>query len=298
MKIALFLTIIVSSILFAHSAYALLPMGSLVVTVKPENDTIEANEIPVLVGTVTNQASKPIADAQVSINTSYGTFFTVTDEDGKFRYQYPDTVKPAQYLVNIQAHKIGYGVGLSSTTFFVNGLPAQVPQYAYNTTSNNNVTQDPIASRILKNIENAKKVQAEQDAKIKQIEEEKKYQESQRALANQQLQIDLQSFFNQFNPFAPRNAYAVFVSQINQTVQDIFWGQFNFTEQKTNQGLAARDQALQQGGTVDQARDAFIQNASSSKSDIVQVNKDLNIKYGHADNNTQSKFDKYGNIPR
>lgn len=41
-----------------------------------------------------------------------------------------------------------------------------------------------------------------------------------------------------------------------------------------------------------------IQNVSISRTEIVQVNKDLNIKYAHADNNTQAKFDKYGNIPR
>jgi len=122
--------------------------------------------------------------------------------------------------------------------------------------------------------------------------------QKQRELANQQLQIDLGSWFQQLNPFTPRNAYAAFVSQINQTVQIIFWGQFNFTEQKTGQGLSAKAQVLQNGGTADEARNAFIQNATTHRSEISKVNNDLNVKYGQANKDVQAKFDKNGNMPR
>jgi hypothetical protein len=299
MKKSLFLAIILSLVLLVHTASATIPMGDLVITVKPEKSPLESSDIPVLTGTVTDQASRPITNAQVSISTSYGTFVTFTDSDGKFRYQYENPVSPAQYLVNVKAQKDGYGIGFASTTFFVNGIPSsQSQQYNFKTVSGTNSSQDPIASRILKNVEIAKKQQAEQDAKIKQIEEEKKFQQSQQALANQQLQFDLGSWFAQFNPFTPRNAYAAFVSQINQTVQVIFWGQFNFTEQKTNEGLAAKNQVLQNGGSNDQARNAFIQNATTSRSEISKVNNDLNVKYGNASKDVQSKFDKYGNLPR
>ena len=100
----------------------------------------------------------------------------------------------------------------------------------------------------------------------------------------------------QLDPLTPQNVYATFVSQVNQTVQNIFWGQFNYTEQLTNEGLAAMKQVQQSGGSADQARDAFIQNASTTRSDIVTVNKNLNIQYGHANSTVQAQFDKYGNL--
>jgi hypothetical protein len=272
-------------------------MGSLVVTAKPEKSPIESDEIPVLVGTVTDQASRPIANVTVNISTSYGIFEITTDNDGKFRYQYSNPVNPAQYQVNIKAQKDGYGVGLTSTTFFVHGIPViQSQKYEPTNSSSNNINQDPVGSKILKSIESEKNQQVKQDAKIKQNEEEKKVVDGQRVLANQQLQTDLQGWFAQLNPFTPRNVYASFISQVNETVASIFWGQFNFTEQKTNDGLAAQNLTLQNGGTSDQARNAFIQNASSSRSEIIQVNKDLNLKYGNASNDVQSKFDKYGNL--
>jgi hypothetical protein len=108
--------------------------------------------------------------------------------------------------------------------------------------------------------------------------------------------ISTEDWLAQFSPFTPKNAYATFVSQLNQTVQAIFWGQFNFTEQKTNEGLAAMNQILKNGGSADQARNAFIQNASTSRSEITTVNNNLNVQYGHANSTVQGKFDKYGNL--
>ena len=299
MKSYFFLIIILSSVLLIHTVYAQVPMGSLVITVKPEKSPLESGEIPVLVGTVTDQANKPIGNATVNISTSYGTFGISTDNHGNFVYNYSNPVPPAQYLVNVKAQKSGYGMGLASTTFFVYGTPTSQPQqYVLKTMSGNQTNQDPVASKILKNVAIAKAQQTEQDAKMKKIEKDKKLIDNQRALANQQLQIDLQGWFAQLNPFTPRNAYAEFVSQINQNVASIFWGQFNFTEQKTNEGLAAQNQILQKGGTNDQARNALIQNAATSKSEITKVNNDLNVKYANASKNIQSKFDKYGNLTR
>src|SRR2546427_3216114 len=274
-------------------------MGNRVVIVKPEKSFVESSQIPVLVGNVTDQGGRPVETAQVYVSTSLGISPLSTDTDGKFRYQYPSPLGPAQYLVNVHAQKASYGTGLSSTTFFVKGVHlTSAQQYNSKTMSGAKINQDPVASKILQNIEIAKRQQAAQETKLKQIEQEKKFEEGQRQLANSQLQLDLQGWFAQLNPFTPRNAYATFVSQVNQTVQTIFWGQFNFTEQKTNQGLSAKTQVLQNGGSSDQARKAFIQNASSTRAEIVQVNKDLNIMYGHADNVTQAKFDKHGNLPR
>jgi hypothetical protein len=293
---SLLLGIILSSVLLFHVASAV-PMGSLVVSVKSEKSTLEPSEIPAVLGIVTDQASKPIADALVNISTSHGTVGVVTDAEGKFRYQYTESVSPNQYVVNVKAQKDGYGIGLAKTTFFVKGTPISTPQN-FQTISGDKINQDPTASKILKSIETAQKRQAAQEEKIKKIEENKKFIEEQRALANQDLQNDLQGWLTQFDPFTPRNAYASFVSEVNQTVQSIFWGQFNFTDQKINDGHAAQTQVLQNGGSNGEARKAFIQKATSTRNEIIQVNNDLNVKYGHANKDMQYKFDGVGKLSR
>jgi len=104
------------------------------------------------------------------------------------------------------------------------------------------------------------------------------------------------AWLSQFSPFTPQNAYATFVSQLNQTVQDIFLGQFNYTMQKTDDGLAAMNQVERDGGNLSQARAAFDENATASRSDITTVNNNLNVQYAHANSTVQAEFDKYGNM--
>lgn len=296
MKTKLFLGVILSSLLIIHGASAL-PMGSLVVTVKPEKTSLEPNEIPVIYGTITDQASRPIADALVNISTSLGTDKVLTDSDGKFRYQYNESVSPNQYIVSVKAQKDGYGAGISKTSFFVKGIPS-TKQPTFKTVDGDKIKKDPLAFKILRNIEVTQQKQVEQEKKLKEIEEKKKFIDEQRVLADQNLQNDLQAWLVQFDPFTPRNAYASFVTQINATLQDVFWGQFNFTEQKINDGLAAKNQIIQNGGTKNDARKAFIQKATTSRTEITKVNGELNVKYGFADKATQSKFDGYGKLPR
>ena len=295
MKTTPLVACLLSFVLLFHVASAI-PMGDLVVLAKPEKNTLETGEIPVIIGVVTDQASKPIANATVNVNTSIGTQKLLTDSDGKFRYQYSNSVSPNQYIVTIKAQKDGYGTGLAKTSFFVKGIP--VFSQTFKTISGDKISKDPTASKILKNIELAKKKQETQEQKLREIEAQKKFLDEQRALANIDLQKDLQGWLVQFDPFTPRNAYATFVTQINATFQNVFWGQFNFTEQKHNDGLVAKYQILQNGGNSSDARKAYIQKATSHRNEIIKVNNDLNIKYGYANKDVQSKFDLYGKLPR
>jgi len=299
MRTRVLLALVLPLLLITSNAHAI-PMGSLVISVKSEKSSIGVGEQPVIEGTVTNQASKPISDVLVNISTAAGTVGTKTDESGKFRYEFSNSFSPGQYMVNVKAQKDGYGVGLKSTTFFVKGIPSTQTQnqLQLKTVSGEKIKNDPIASKILKNMEITQKRQAVQEKKLKQIEENKKFLDQQRALADKELQNDLGIWFTSFDPFSPRNAYASFVSQINQTFQGLFWEQFNFTQQKTNEGLVAMFQVLDNGGSEQEARKAFIQKAASSRAEIIKLNNDLNVKYGFADKKTQEQLNLIGKLPR
>ena len=293
------LALVLPLLLITSNALAI-PMGSLVISVKSEKGNIGIDERPVIEGTVTDQASRPVSDVLVNISTAAGTAGTKTDGGGKFRYEFSNSFQPGQYAVNVKAQKDGYGMGLKSTTFFVKGIPSTQTQnqLQLKTVSEDKIKNDPIASKILKKVEITQKRQAEQEKKLKQIEENKKFLDQQRALADKELQNDLGIWFTSLDPFTPRNAYTSFVSQINQTLQGLFWEQFNFTEQKTNEGLTAMFQVLDNGGSEQEARKAFIQKASSSRVEIIKVNNDLNVKYGFTDKKMQDQFNMAGKFPR
>jgi len=58
------------------------------------------------------------------------------------------------------------------------------------------------------------------------------------------------------------------------------------------------NKVLQNGGTREQALEAYYSAASTQKTELVSVNKDINIKYHLADEYTQNLFNKYGNLKK
>ncbi|HEX9846764.1 MAG TPA: hypothetical protein VGA92_09955, partial [Candidatus Nitrosotenuis sp.] len=122
-----------------------------------------------------------------------------------------------------------------------------------------------------------------------------KFIEEQRQIANQDLLADLQSMVEQFDPFNPRNVFSSFVSGFDSTIKNIYWGQFNFTETKTKEGLAALEQVLNNGGTMQDARNAFYETAAISQSEINKLNDELNTKYAKNDTRSRSDGEHYRN---
>jgi hypothetical protein len=88
-------------------------------------------------------------------------------------------------------------------------------------------------------------------------------------------------WFVQFDPFNPRNVFSSFASQMDETVQTIYWAQFNFTETKTKEGLAALQTVLDSGGTPQEARKAFYEKAATPRDELLKVNNEFNVNYAN-----------------
>ena len=145
-------------------------------------------------------------------------------------------------------------------------------------------------------METIQKQQKEAEKKQQEILERKNFIETQRQIAKNSLDEDLKSFEKEFEFNSPRLAFERFVQNVDDTVQFVFWGQFNLTEQKHNEAFAAKMNALDNGENSITATKVFQRKAAISKSEIIALNSDLNVKYGLADKSTQSYFDKYGKL--
>jgi len=96
----------------------------------------------------------------------------------------------------------------------------------------------------------------------------------------------------------PKNAYASFVSKVDSSAQNVFLSEFAYMQGKVTNGKLAMSKVLQKGGTKDQALNAYYGAASSQKTELINVNKELNIKYHLADGSIQNQFNKYGNLKK
>jgi len=145
-------------------------------------------------------------------------------------------------------------------------------------------------------MEKVKKQQEEAEKKQQEIDERKNFIENQRQIVQSSLDDDLKSFEKGLELNTPRIAFGRFVQTVDETVQFIFWGQFNLTEQKHNEAYAAKMNALDAGENSTTATKVFQRKAAISRSEIVEHNSELNIKHGMADKSTQSYFDEDGKL--
>ena len=167
-----------------------------------------------------------------------------------------------------------------------------------NIKASNAIKNDPAAMKILYNIELFKQQYAAQQAKQTVQDQQQKLIDQQRKLASEYLQADLAKANNQNDMSNPANAYAGFVSKVNTSAQGVFLDEFAYMQAKAAQGKLAMDKVLQNGGSRDEALNAYYNGAATQKTELVSVNKAINVKYHLADATTQDLFNKDGNLKK
>lgn len=191
---------------------------------------------------------------------------------------------------------IGISLVLSSGESFA--FAQSSSQFESHTLVGDDLKNNPLAQKILSEIEESKKrivqiqkEQKERDANAIQIEQQREH-------ARQIQQEAVASMDAQNAPYTPKAAFERFVSTVNDTTaQNIFWGEFSFMSQRVDAGNAAMKQVLEQGGSWDDAMQAFSRSAAIPHQEMIQENTVLNVEYGVADSGVQSNFDANGILP-
>jgi hypothetical protein len=171
-------------------------------------------------------------------------------------------------------------------------------QFQSQTITGDALKNNPMVQKILLEIEYSKNQVAELQKNQKDAETNKKLIDQQRLIAAQ-LEKQAQQIMEINNlSHTPTVAFRSFVSTVNNTkIQNIFWGEFNFTSHRIDAGHAAMKKVLDNGGTWQEAIQEFTKYAAIKHSELVEVNKNLNIQYGLADPNVQKDFNEKGTLP-
>ena len=160
------------------------------------------------------------------------------------------------------------------------------------------IKKDPGMMKILYNIELFKQRYAVLQQKQELLAQQQSMIDEQRKIANSYLQVDLANS-NNFNDMSnPSNAYTSFVSKVDNSAQNLFMDQFGYLQVKIANAKLAMNKVLQNGGTKEDALKAYNDAASTQQTELVSVNKNLNIKYHFADGTIQNEFNKYGNLKK
>ena len=163
-------------------------------------------------------------------------------------------------------------------------------------TLSDDLLNDPIAQDILKKIEQTKKIIAELEEKEFEQNQAQENLQKMRDLSVERLNQDLKEWERLWEKHSSRNAFDSFVSKKPSYVQGVFWDQFEFKEKKVNAGRIAMSQVLNNGGTMEKAKEAYNQAAATKKIELIEMNAQFNIKHNLADPKIQQIFNSTGQM--
>ncbi|MGI0065336.1 MAG: hypothetical protein ACREAT_01095, partial [Nitrosotalea sp.] len=127
----------------------------------------------------------------------------------------------------------------------------------------NAIKNDPGMMKILNSIELFKQQYAAQQQKQTLQDQQQQLIDQQRKLANDYLQADLANLNNINNMNSPANAYSGFVSRVNSSTQGVFQDEFAYMQAKAAEGKLAMSKVLQNGGSRDEALNAYYGGAAT-----------------------------------
>jgi len=187
-----------------------------------------------------------------------------------------------------------FGVATSSIFQPVYAQTNDIVPISKQTTLSGDLANDPVAQEILKKIEQTKKWIAQLEQRNYEQLEAKKELEEKRAQALEILEQDLKKWEKLWIEYSPRNAFEKFVNKKPSNVQDIFWDQFYFQESKANAGKEALRQVFANGGTLMEARQAYLKAAETKLIELIEVNNKINAKHNLAIYDQQILFNPQG----
>lgn len=162
------------------------------------------------------------------------------------------------------------------------------------TTLSGNLVNDPLAQDILKKIEHTKQWIAELEQREYEKIEAQKFLNERRAIALESLNRDLLAWEELWANYTSKNAFERFVDKKPEIVQGVFWDQFEFKEMKVNAGRSALKAVLAEGGSLKEARNAYLKAAETKRIELIEANAQFNVKHNLAYYSQQLLFNVEG----
>ncbi len=282
------------SLLFSNLPLSESVLWDLIIDVKLEQSPLYVGDIPVVVGSVTDHASKPVSGAEVKVRVYTDSITILTDTTGNFRVEFSEfDGLPGNYIVNVIATTSDGKIGLANTEFQVKGellvqtysekILSTMEALKYLHASPDDFEYDPIGFTLYNYYQN---LQAEF---LDDINSQAELDKEQQLIAEQREQsIELtEQIIEEKNPEAGIYSgwkYDIFVDNLDLSVKDIIVNQLNYTVTMFLEAQAAFAEVISNGGSYQEARLAYYEKASISR----EVMNDLTIL--NVENTTSGNF--------
>ncbi len=253
-----------------------------IVETNVEESTIRSGDTVVVTGKVVDQSYKSTRGVEILIRTGSETTKAFTSPDGTFRGEFEDFQRiPGTYVVNVIASWYGM-TGLASTEFLVTGEStvggALIEKLStdearkYLSSDKSDFEKDPIGQTLFKYYHGLHDELVKEKKEAKKASKEQILLDKQRTIAENLKNKALA----QFDPKAgiyDGYQYEKYIRSLNPEVRDIVTSQLDFTKNNFVEAQNVRNEIIENGGTYEEARQAYLDMISISKEDLNKFNE-------------------------
>ncbi|MBM3904293.1 MAG: hypothetical protein FJ357_04065 [Thaumarchaeota archaeon] len=173
-----------------------------------------------------------------------------------------------------------------------------LPSFADEIRATDQIKKNLEMIEMLKKIELSKKILAQmQEGKTIDNTKAQQIQEL-RSKVKASLAEEVNRMNKDYEQYNSQNAFAKFVAKKPGHVQPIYQEMFSYHQEKVSQAKSEYNKIISSGGKTKDAWDAYHKSSATNRIKLIQLNKDLSIKYGNANLAIQNTFDEKGKIPR
>ncbi len=241
----------------------------LIIKAQFEEDQIEANQKPVIYGSVTDQVGRPVSGVELKIRFADNSITTTTDEEGNFRHEFGEQTSQGVFSVNISATLYDLK-GFASTTLKVGKTVNTFDDIYYTKDFDKDLKNDPY--KALKQKQYQKFIEDQNKRKLKQneIEAKKMALQDKRDAASQKRSDAI----NATKPGAGVYSYDEqnkYISKIDPRVKDTIRAQMDYTRQVYEEAKYEMQKVLESGGSLADAKKAYFDKIASTQNEIGDV---------------------------
>ncbi len=264
-NIVLILAVLGLALFGATTAYGA-TLWDFVVSAKFDSERINLYEKPTITGKVLNHAMKPVPGAEVQIRFAGASVTTTTNATGVFSYQFAEQTIPGTFIVNIYV-KDGEKRAVAKTTLRVGEEQVTFNELYYKSEDVVNEQDNPYRALQLKHYQKHLEEQQKRLQKQIEIESKKLILEEKRQIA----QLKLEEAIRQKQPgygIYSGYKYDDYISSLNPKAKNTITSQLNYTKNAFEEAQYAMKQVLDNGGTLQEAREAYFAKLAITKEQL------------------------------
>jgi hypothetical protein len=277
----------------------------LILTAEPKSSIINEGVHPIITGKVTDGEGNPVSNLYVYAFFPSKTAEAMTSNDGKFTLNPFASYPAGEYSIDVYARSETVLSRMTVNFEIIEPENQDPSEWLSNSTSNPNGlilnmndsilinSTSPLDSPYLQIMEAQKS-----NSQIKSENDDVNPVDILRKNSKLKLEQDLAANSREIQKEQNRDAFASFVSKLDSIVHAIFWSQFDFTQKRSDDAYQAKLDALGDGKTSLDAMKVYQQEASVSRTEVVDYMKQLNIEHGFTNSTVQDQFDENGKMPR